>query len=329
MTQPCASLDEQLASVDVEAAAARIAGVAGRTPTFQSRTLDALLDARVYFKAENLQRSGAFKFRGAYNCVAQLSQDELARGVVASSSGNHAQALTLAASLRGASATILMPTDAPESKRAATAAYGAKIVPFDRHSDDREALTAELAERQGLTVVHPYDNPAIISGAGTAARELFEDVGSLDLLFVATGGGGLLAGCAIAARAHAPDARVIAVEPEASDDWRRSLAVGERVAVDVDKTIADGQMLATPGRLNFAIAQSLGVEAVTVSDSQIRIAMRFLFERMKLVVEPSGASALAALLGGTVDVRGSRVGVTISGGNIDVSRFSQILARTK
>jgi threonine dehydratase len=318
-----AALSDRLARVDVEAAAARIAGVANRTPVVRSRTLDEQVGARIFLKAENLQRVGAFKFRGAYNRVAQLSEPELAGGVVAASSGNHAQALALAAALRGSVATIIMPTDAPASKRAATEAYGATVLSYERGHDDRDAMAAELAAERGMTIVPPYDDPDIVSGAGTTALELFEEVGELDLLLVCTGGGGLLAGCAAVGQQHHPDTRVIAVEPEASDDWQRSLAAGQRVRVTVGATIADGQMLATPGELNFAIAHAAGVTGVTVSDDQVRAAMRFLFERLKLVVEPSGATAFAALLAGRVDVRGMRVGVTLSGGNVDVGRFAR------
>lgn len=315
----------KLEDIDIDAARARLEGVAHRTPVFQARTIDERLRARVFLKAENLQRVGAFKFRGAYNHVSALSRESLARGVVASSSGNHAQALALAASLRGSRATILMPSDAPASKRAATLAYGAEVVSFDRYRDDREALTAELAAQRGLAIVHPYDDPHIIAGAGTTAVELLEDKGELDLLVVCTGGGGLLAGCALAAKARFPDIRIIGVEPEASDDWQRSLRAGERVTVTVGKTIADGQQLPRPGELNFRVAQPLLADIVTVSDAEIIAAMTLLFERCKLVCEPSGATALAALLAGHIDVRGLRVGVTLSGGNIDAARFVEIL----
>jgi threonine dehydratase len=315
----------KLEDIDIDAARARLEGVAHRTPVFQARTIDERLRARVFLKAENLQRVGAFKFRGAYNHVSALSRESLARGVVASSSGNHAQALALAASLRGSRATILMPSDAPASKRAATLAYGAEVVSFDRYRDDREALTAELAAQRGLATVHAYDDPHIIAGAGTTAVELLEDKGELDLLVVCTGGGGLLAGCALAAKARFPDIRIIGVEPEASDDWQRSLRAGERVTVTVGKTIADGQQLPRPGELNFRVAQPLLADIVTVSDAEIIAAMTLLFERCKLVCEPSGATALAALLAGHIDVRGLRVGVTLSGGNIDAARFVEIL----
>ncbi len=312
--------------IDVEAAQARLEGVAHRTPVFEARSLNERLGARVFLKAENMQRVGAFKFRGAYNHVSALSRESLAGGVVASSSGNHAQALALAAHLHGSRATILMPSDAPASKRNATIAYGAEVVSYDRYGDDRDELTAELAQRRGLAIVPPYDDPHIIAGAATVATELLEEMGELDLLVVCTGGGGLLAGCALAAKARFGDMRIIAVEPEASDDWQRSIRAGERVSVTVGKTIADGQQLSTPGELNFLIAEPLIEDVVTVSDDEIVAAMTFLFERCKLVCEPSGASALAALFAGRVDVRGLRVGVTLSGGNIDTARFAKLLS---
>jgi len=311
--------------IDIEAAAARLRGVAHRTPVLTSSQLDQRLGGRIFLKAENLQRMGAFKFRGAYNRVSTLSPAEQAAGVVTSSSGNHAQALALAARLCDTRATILMPSDAPASKRAATRSYGGEVVEFDRYTDDREALTAALAEKLGATLVHAYDDPSIISGAGTAGLELVEETGELDALLVCTGGGGLLAGCGLAVRARYPDTRVYGVEPVASDDWQRSLAAGRRVRVDVVSTVADGQQLATPGELNFAVARDLLAGILTVTDDEVVDAMRFLFERMKLVVEPSGASALAALLAGKLDVRGLRVGVTLSGGNIDAGRFASLV----
>ena len=312
-------------SIDIEAAAGRLRGVAHRTPVVTSTQLDQRLGGRIFLKAENLQRMGAFKFRGAYNRVSTLSPAERAAGVVTSSSGNHAQALALAARLCDARATILMPTDAPDSKRAATRAYGGTVVDFDRYTDDRDALTAALADELGATVVHAYDDPYIISGAGTAGLELVEETGELDALLVCTGGGGLLAGCSLAVKSRYPATRVYGVEPEASDDWQRSLAAGRRVRVDVASTVADGQQLPTPGELNFAVARDLLAGIVTVTDDEVISAMRFLFERMKLVVEPSGASALAALLAGKLDVRGLRVGVTLSGGNIDAARFASLV----
>ena len=237
--------------IDIPAAAYRLRGVAYRTPVVTCAPLNELTGADVLLKAENLQRAGAFKFRGAFNRVSTLSQEQKAHGVVASSSGNHAQALALAARLCGTTATVLMPDDAPTSKIAAARAYGAHITFFDRYHADREELTAELANRLGATVVHAYDDPYVIAGAGTVGLELMEDAKSLDLLLVCTGGGGLLAGCALSAKAVQPDIRILGVEPEASDDWRRSLAAGERVSIQIGSTIADGQQLPTPGKLNF------------------------------------------------------------------------------
>lgn len=311
---------------DVAAAAERIAGVAHRTPVFTSRSLDERLGAHLYLKAESLQRGGAFKFRGAYNTVCSLSPEELARGVVASSSGNHAQALAMAAGLAGARATIFMPQDAPTSKRAATEGYGARVIEFDRYVDDREQIVAELAQREGLTPVHPYNDPRVMAGAGTSTRELLEQAGPLDLVLIPAGGGGQLSGGAVAAAAAAAPPRVIGVEPAAVGQWRAALDAGSPAKVEVGKTIADGQQLPAPGDLTFAVVKQLAADVVGVSDAQIRAAMRYLFERQKLVVEPSGASALAAVLAGLVDVRGLRVGIVLSGGNIAVDRFVALLA---
>jgi threonine dehydratase len=306
---------------DVRAAAARLEGVAHRTPVITSRTLDAQTGASVRLKPENLQRVGAFKFRGAFNAVASLPPDERARGVVAASSGNHAQALALAAALHGIPATILMPEDAPPSKAAATEGYGARIVRFDRYADDREALMASWRDREGFVVVHPYDDERIMAGQGTAALELIEDGGDLDLLLVPVGGGGLIAGCSTAATGLCPECAVIGVEPEVGDDTRRSLAAGERVRVPVGRTIADGQQIDIPGSRTFPVVRERVAAVETVSDAEIVDAMRFAFERLKLVLEPSGASALAALLAGRVEAAGRRVGVILSGGNVDVARF--------
>jgi len=311
---------------DVRRAAARLDGIAHRTPVVTSRTLDEHTGALVRCKPESLQRAGAFKFRGAYNTVASLSAEERARGVVTASSGNHAQALALAAALHEIRATILMPEDAPASKAAATEGYGARIERFDRYSADRETLLADLAEREGLTVVHPYDDERIMAGQGTATLELIEDGGELDLLLVPVGGGGLIAGAATAATALCPGCRVVGVEPEAGDDTARSLAAGERVVVPVGRTIADGQQIDTPGARTFAVMRERVDAVVTVSDAEIVDAMRFAFERLKLVLEPSGASALAALLSGGLVARGQRTGVILSGGNVDVARFRELTA---
>jgi threo-3-hydroxy-L-aspartate ammonia-lyase len=311
---------------DVQAAARRIDGVAHRTPVLTSRALDEAVGATVFLKAENLQRVGAFKFRGAYNAVASLSDGDRARGVATVSSGNHAQALALSARLLGVRATILMPDDAPAGKLAATEGHGAEVIRFDRYGQDREQLLAELVAERDLIPVHPYDDERVMAGQGTVALELIEDSGPLDVLLVCVGGGGLISGCATAAKGLLDDVRVVGVEPEAGDDTRRSLAAGERVQIPVPRTIADGQQLPQPGELTFPVIQER-VDAVELaSDAEIVSAMRFLFERLKTVAEPSGACALAALLAGRVgDVRGLRVGVTISGGNVTAERFAALL----
>jgi threonine dehydratase len=311
---------------DVEAAAARLAGVAHRTPVVTSRTLDSRAGARVCLKAENLQRAGAFKFRGAYNKISSLGEAERARGVAAFSSGNHAQAVALAASLHGTTAVILMPEDAPPAKVEATRGYGAEIVTYDRWTQDREALGAALAEERGLTLVRPYDDPLVMAGQGTAALELMEDAGELDVLVTPVGGGGLAAGCATAVKGLRPEALVYGVEPEAGDDTRRSLAEGRRVSIPVPRTIADGLQATVPGELTFEVNRVLldGIE--TVSDLELVAAMDFLFDRCKLVVEPSGAAALAATLAGKLDVEGRRVGVILSGGNVGLARFRELVS---
>ncbi|MGW0511675.1 threo-3-hydroxy-L-aspartate ammonia-lyase [Streptomyces olivaceoviridis] len=312
---------------DVRQAAARLEGIAHRTPVLTSRTLNSLVGAKVFIKAENFQRIGAFKFRGAYNAAAQLPPDQLAKGIAAYSSGNHAQAVALAARELGTTAVILMPEDAPRSKREATAGYGAEVVTYDRYTQDRTALGHALAEDRGLALIPPYDHPHVIAGQGTAALELLEETGPLDALLVPVGGGGLIAGSATAATALHPGIRVIGVEPEAGDDTKRSLEAGTRVTVPVPRTIADGQALDTPGALTFPLNQRL-VEAIAlVSDAEIVTAMRFAFERLKIVLEPSGATPLAALLAGRIGDPPRRIGVIASGGNIDVDRFAALTAR--
>jgi threonine dehydratase len=311
---------------DVVGAAARLRGIAHRTPAITSSTLDARTGARAFVKAENLQRMGAFKFRGAYNRLAQLNERERAAGVVAFSSGNHAQGVALAAQLLGIPAAIVMPTDAPLSKLAATRGYGAEVVLYDRKTMNRTEIANALVTARGATLVPPYDDPAIIAGAGTTALELIEDVGPLDVFLVCTGGGGFLSGCALAATALAPGIAVYGVEPAAGDDWVQSLARNERVTIPVPDTIADGLQTTSPGALTFPIVRALCAGVVTVTDEELRDAMRFAFERLKLVIEPSGAAALAALLTGRVDVRGKRVGVTISGGNVDAATFARLIA---
>ena len=310
---------------DVRAAAARIAGIAHRTPVLTSRALDDATGATVFLKAENLQRVGAFKFRGACNAVASLSEEERGRGVATVSSGNHAQALALAARLHDTRVTILMPEDAPAGKVAATAGHGAEILRFNRYEEDREALLAALVAERGLVPIHPYDDERVMAGQGTVALELIEDAGPLDLLLVCVGGGGLIAGCSTAAKALLPDVRVVGVEPEVGDDVKRSLEAGERVRIPVRPTIADGQQLPTPGERTFPVIKERVDAVVLASDAEIVTAMRFLFERLKTVAEPSGACALAALLAGHVpDARGLRVGVTISGGNVTAARFADL-----
>jgi threonine dehydratase len=312
---------------DVRRAAERLAGVAHRTPVLTSSAVDALVGAQLSFKCETFQRVGAFKFRGAYNALASLEPDVRMRGVCAASSGNHAQALALAAALWEVPAVILMPEDAPALKRAATESYGAEIVTFDRYHDDREALTRTLAAERGLAPVHPFDNPAVMAGQGTVALELLEQVGSerLDAVVVPVGGGGLISGCATVIKALAPGTRVVGVEPEASDDVARSLASGRREQVSVGPTIADGQQLPSPGELTWPVIRERVDEVVTVGDDQIVSAMRLLFERMKLVVEPSGACAFAAVLAGAVPVAGQRLGVVLSGGNVGAEAFAALM----
>jgi threonine dehydratase len=309
---------------DVEAAARRLDGVAHRTPVVTSRTLDAHARARVYLKAENLQRAGAFKFRGAYNKIASLDEAERARGVAAFSSGNHAQAVALAASLLGTTAVILMPEDAPAAKLEATRGYGAEVVTYDRWTGDREALGRALAEERGLTLVPPFDDPLVMAGQGTAGLELLEEVPDLDVLVVPVSGGGLIAGCATAGKGLRPELRVYGVEPAAGDDTRRSLAEGRRVEISVPRTIADGLQVTAPGRLTFEVNRRLVDGVETVTDEELVAAMAFLFDRCKLVVEPSGAAGVAALLAGKLDVECLRVGAVLSGGNVGIARFREL-----
>jgi threonine dehydratase len=310
---------------DVRTAAARIDGVAHRTPVLTSRTLDERTGARVHVKAECFQRAGAFKFRGAYTKISSLPEETLARGVLAYSSGNHAQAVALASRLVGTRATILMPEDAPTAKVAATRGYGAEIVTYDRWVDDREEIGARLAAEHGLELVRPYDDPLVMAGQGTTALELLADAPGLDVLVTPVGGGGLIAGCATAAKALEPGIQVAGVEPEAGDDHRRSLAADERVRIEVPRTIADGLGSVEPGELTFEVNRRLVDEIVTVTDAEIVDAMAFLFDRLKLVAEPSGAVGIAALLAGKLDVTGREVGVVLSGGNVGAARFADLL----
>ncbi len=307
-------------AADVRAAAARLAGVAHRTPVLTSRTVDAATGARVVFKAEHLQRAGAFKFRGAYNSLAVLDDEARARGVITYSSGNHAGALALAGRILGVAVTVVMPTNAPAVKVAATRGYGAEIVFYDPAVDSREAIGRDLAEARGLTLVPPYDHAPVVAGAGTAALELIEDAGPLDRLLVCTGGGGLLAGSALAAADASPGCRVVGVEPAAGDDARRSLIAGHIVANEtVPDTLADGARTPSLGRVNFPIVQRLVSDIVTVDDDALLDALRFVWMRMKQVVEPTGCLGIAALLSGAVVAPGERVGVIFSGGNADLS----------
>jgi threonine dehydratase len=314
-----------LALEDVRAAAARLAGVAHRTPVVTSRTLDARAGCRVFLKAESLQRSGAFKFRGAYNAIASLAPEQRSRGVATFSSGNHAQALALAARLLETRAVILMPDDAPTAKLDATRGYGATVVTYDRWSEDREALGRALADERGLALIPPFDHAAVMAGQGTAALELLEDAPELDVLVTPLGGGGLLSGCAVAARGARPEIRIVGVEPDAGDDVRRSLESGAPVSIAVPRTIADGLQTTRVGALPFAVLSAVGAEVVTVNDSELVEAMTFLFERLKLVVEPSGAAGVAALLAGRIAAPEAAVGVVLSGGNVGARRFAELV----
>jgi threonine dehydratase len=306
---------------NIAAAAQRLTGVALRTPVLTSRQVDEPLGARVYFKCENFQRAGAFKFRGAYNTLSRFTAAQKSGGAVAFSSGNHAQAVALAARLLGMRAAIVMPRDAPPVKRAATEGYGAEVIVYEREREDREAIARRIVTERGATLVVPFDNTDVIAGQGTVAKELLEETGPLDYLFVCVGGGGLLAGCAIAAKELSPDCQIYGVEPEAGNDAQQSLRSGRIVRIPVPRTIADGAQTPCVGNLTFPIMQRLVREIVTVSDDQLRAQMRFFAERMKIVVEPTGCLAAAAVMNQLVPVRGGRVGVIISGGNVDLAQF--------
>ena len=308
---------------DVESAARRIAGVAHRTPVLTSTTIDRLTGAQVYFKAEPFQRMGAFKFRGAYNAASRIAEQAAGRGVIAFSSGNHAQAVALAASLLGLRATIVMPNDAPRVKLDATRGYGAEIVQYDPATEDREAIGRGLASEHGLALIPPYDHPHVIAGQGTAARELLEDTGPLDVLFVCCGGGGLLSGSALSVRALSPHCRVIGVEPDAGDDGVRSFTTRTLQRVHHPQTIADGARTPSLGRYTFPMILRDVDHMMSVSDEALLGAMRLLWERMKVLVEPTGALGAAALLSGREAVAGRRVGVILSGGNVDMGRWFQ------
>jgi threonine dehydratase len=310
---------------DVRAAAQRIKGIAHRTPVLTSRTADVRTGASLFFKCENLQRVGAFKFRGAYNAIASLGEEQRRRGVITYSSGNHAQAMALAGQLQGVKVTVIMPHDAPAMKVAATRGYGADVVFYDRFKEDREALGRDLAAQGGLTLIPPFDHPDVIAGQGTAALELIEEVGALDALVAPLGGGGLLAGCALSAKSLSPDCRVIGVEPEAGNDGQQSLRKGEVVRIPVPQTIADGAMTTSLGAHTFAIIRAAVSDIVTVPDAMLVSAMRFFLERMKIVVEPTGCLAAAAVLEGVYPCAGKRVGIILSGGNIDLQSLRSLL----
>jgi threo-3-hydroxy-L-aspartate ammonia-lyase len=314
-----------IAIADVLHAAQVLDGVTVRTPVVRSDELDELVGASVVLKAESLQRGGAFKLRGAFTKISSIPEDERRLGVVAVSSGNHAIAVALSARLLGTTAVILVPEDAPAAKVDVARGLGAELVRFDRFADDRDAVTSTLVAERGLPFVPPYDDPVIVAGQGTVALELFDDAGTLDALLVPVSGGGLMAGCSVVAAERAPACRMIGVEPAVMDDTRRSLAAGERVAVPISPTLADGLTVATPGAVTWEINRRRLSEVVTVTDEQLVDAMRVAFRLLHLVVEPSGAAGLAALLAGAVDVREQRVGVVLSGGNIGLDRFTELV----
>ena len=312
---------------DVVASSERLAGVAHRTPVLTSRMVDERTGARLFFKCENLQRSGSFKFRGAYNAIAALPEDAKSRGVVTFSSGNHAQALSFAGRLQGVRVTVIMPQDAPAMKVAATRDYGGEVIAYDRFTQDREAIGRELAAERGLTLIPPFDHPDVMAGQGTAAKELIEEVGPLDVLLVCLGGGGLLSGCALAAGALSPACRVVGVEPEAGNDGQLSLRRGEVVRIPVPRTIADGAMTTALGAHTFAVIRTSVDDILTVSDAELVAAMRFFAERMKIIVEPTGCLAAAAAFRTGSPYAGRRVGVVLSGGNVDLGSLAGFLTQ--
>ena len=309
---------------DVMAARARIAGHAHDTPVFTSRTINDELDAEVYFKCENFQRTGSFKFRGAVNALAQLDDEQRHAGVVAFSSGNHAQAIALAAHLLRMPATIVMPHDAPANKVAATREYGGKVVIYDRFKENREEIGRDLAKQHGLSLIPPYDHRDIISGQGTAACELLDHCGRLDMLFVPLGGGGLLAGSSLAVRARAPGCEIYGVEPEAGNDGQQSFRSGTIVHIDTPRTIADGAQTQHLGSLTFPIIQREVNDVLTVSDAELAESMFFFATRMKMLVEPTGCLGFAAARRMKIRLQGRRIGVIISGGNVDMERFCSL-----
>ncbi|AMU10219.1 serine dehydratase [Burkholderia cenocepacia] len=311
---------------DVAAAAARLEGHAHRTPVMTSRTIDDALGAQVFFKCENLQRMGAFKFRGAFNALSRFSAEQRRHGVVAFSSGNHAQAIALSARILGIPATIVMPQDAPAAKMAATRGYGGNVVTYDRYTEDREQIGRELAEKHGLTLVPPYDHPDVIAGQGTAAKELFDEVGPLDAVFTPLGGGGLLSGTALATRALSPHAKLYGVEPEAGNDAQQSFRSGTIVHIDTPRTIADGAQTQHLGNLTFPILRRDVDDILTATDAELVDCMRFFATRMKLVVEPTGCLSFAAVRRMKDALLGKRVGVVISGGNVDLENFCALVS---
>ena len=311
---------------DVIQAALRLQGPAHRTPVLRSGTADRLLHAHLFFKCENLQRAGSFKFRGAFNTLSQFTPEQRRHGVLAFSAGNHAQAIALAARLLDMPVLIVMPEDAPASKMAATREYGAQVVTYNRYTEDREAISQRIAQERGMTLVGPSEHPHVIAGQGTAALELFEEVPRLDYLFVGVGGGGLMAGSLLAAQARAPQCQVVGVEPEAANDAQQSLRSGHIVRIATPRTIADGAQAQSLGPLVFDIVRRQAHDIVTTSDLHLMQAMRFFAERMKIVVEPTGALAFAGAQHGGVDIRGKRVGIVISGGNVDLARYARFLA---
>ena len=311
---------------DVVAAAQRIKGHAHHTPVLRSSTMDARLDAQVFFKCENFQRMGAFKFRGAYNALARFDAAQRAAGAIAFSSGNHAQAIALSARLLNIPSVILMPIDAPQAKIDATRGYGGEVILFDRFKQDREALTREIAAQRGMTLIPPFDHADVLTGQGTAAKELFDEVGELDYLFVCMGGGGLLSGSALSARALSANCKVFGVEPEAGNDGQQSFRSGTIVRIPTPQTIADGAQTQAVGEITFAIIKRDVDDILTATDAQLVEAMRFYAERMKMIVEPTGCLSLAAVCNAGIPLQGKRVGVIVSGGNVDLQRFGQLVA---
>jgi threo-3-hydroxy-L-aspartate ammonia-lyase len=312
---------------DIEHAASILKGIAHHTPVLRSTLLDEQLNASLFFKCENLQRIGAFKFRGAYYALSRLSQEQQKRGIITYSSGNHAQGIALSAQLLGISATIVMPKDAPAVKLAATRAYGASIVLYNRETEDRVSIAQTLAEEQHLAIIPPFDHPHVMAGQGTAAKELLEEVGILDYLFVCVGGGGLISGSAIAAHHLAPHCKIIGVEPEMGNDAMQSLQQGKIITIPTPKTIADGAQTQSIGKLTFPIMQQHVEDIITVSDQALRDQMRFFVEHLKIVVEPTGCLATAGALSKKIDLSGKRVGIIVSGGNVDPNFFAECIMR--